>query len=264
MSAAPTPTESAWDPAQYERFKQERERPFHDLAAMLRPGWRPRVLDLGCGTGRLTRILHERLGAAETVGVDSAAPMLAKAQAHATPSLRFDQGDLARWEGDPYDLVFSNAALQWVDDHPALLERLARLVAPGGQLAFQVPDNYGHPVYAAAGTVAREPSFADALRGWVRESPVLQPEDYALRLRRLGFERVEVVLRVYVHELPSVAEAVEWTKGTLLTAYQERLSPAAYEAFVGRYREVLAEAVGDERPYPFTFRRIFAWGQRPK
>ena len=134
-----------WDPAQYARFQRERSHAFFDLAGFVQ--WRPamRVVDLGCGTGELTRVLHERLAARETLGLDSSPAMLARAQAHAGGGLRFAPGDIAAWEGTGYDLVFSNAALHWVPEHEALLTRLRAALAPGGQLAVQLPANHEHP-----------------------------------------------------------------------------------------------------------------------
>ena len=69
------PTSDTWNPAQYDKFQREREQPFFDLAAMVHQRAGMRVVDLGCGTGRLTRVLHERLNARETVGIDSSANM---------------------------------------------------------------------------------------------------------------------------------------------------------------------------------------------
>jgi trans-aconitate 2-methyltransferase len=99
-----------WDPDQYERFKAERTRPFWDLLALVQPVPGGRVVDLGCGTGELTKELHRVLEASETVGVDNSSAMLERANAFAGEGVRFEQGDIATWEPTPYDVVFSNAA----------------------------------------------------------------------------------------------------------------------------------------------------------
>jgi len=253
----------AWNPEVYGKFRDERARPFDDLLGMLEPGAGPTVVDLGCGPGELTRRLHERLGARATVGVDTSAAMLERARASEAPGLTFVRGDLAEPPGGPFDVVFSNAALHWVPDHAAVLARLAARLAPGGQLAVQVPDNEAEPSHAIAREVAREPDHAAALGGFVRVSPVLPPEGYARILHRLGFEAQRVRAEIYVHPLPSREDVVAWVRGSLLTAYEARLPPDAFERFVARYRERLLEVLPDERPFVFTFRRILMWGRLP-
>lgn len=254
---------AGWNPEQYHRFQRERRQPFDDLIAMVEGVPGPRVVDLGCGTGELTREVHESLAASETVGIDSSPEMLSKAPASERPGLRFERGDLGAFAADaPFDIVFSNAAIHWVDDHAALLARLAGLLAPGGQLAIQVPANHDHPSHTAAAAVAAEEPFATALGGHIRRSPVLAPEQYAAILHRLGFAQQRVFLRVYAHLLPERADVIEWVKGTTLTDYQKRLPPAVYAEFLARYRERLLPELEDTRPFFFAFKRVLMWARR--
>src|SRR5215813_13833807 len=103
-----------WSPNQYEKFKGERAQPFHDLLELVEPQPGMRVIDLGCGTGELTRAMHEQLEASETLGVDSSSQMLAKAAAFATETLRFEERSIEEASSErPFDLVFSNAAVHW-------------------------------------------------------------------------------------------------------------------------------------------------------
>jgi trans-aconitate 2-methyltransferase len=250
-----------WDPAQYERFRDERSHPFFDLVALVRPRPGMRVVDLGCGTGELTRLLHGRLEARETVGLDSSEAMLEQARPRAGGGLRFEQGDVAAWDGRDFDLVFSNAALHWVEDHDELFTRLRRALTPGGQIAVQVPANHEHPSQTVAVAVAREEPFRQAFRGWTRVSPVQPPAAYAEVLERLGFAEQHVRLQVYGHRLESRDEVVEWLRGTTLTDYQRRLEPALWDAFLARYRERLMPRLPERRPYFFTFQRILIWGR---
>jgi trans-aconitate 2-methyltransferase len=252
-----------WNPAQYAKYRDERAQPFYDLMALVerRPGMR--VVDLGCGPGELTRVLHEALGAQETLGIDNSPAMLEKAAAFAGEGVRFENADLGTFsEPGAYDLVFANAALQWSPDHPALLARLTASLAPGGQLAVQVPANDDAPSHALAAAVASEAPFQDALGGFTRVSPVLAPEAYATLLHQLGYQQQTVRMQVYSHLLGSREDVIEWVRGTWLTAYQKRLPAELWPAFLERYRDLLFAVLPDDRPFFYPFKRILFWGQR--
>ncbi len=244
-----------WDPTQYERFKNERAQPFRDLAALIEPRPDMRIIDLGCGTGELTRELHERLSASETLGIDSSQSMLQKATP--SPTLHFQLGDIESFTAtNPFDLVFSNAALHWIADHEQLFARLVTLLAPDGQLAVQMPANHDHPSHRIAAEVAS--SFGVE----PRTVNVRTPESYATLLHRLGFDRQHVRLQVYGHVLPSTADVVEWTKGSTLTPYREALSSDRYAEFLAEYTNRLVAALGDSRPYFYTFKRVLLWASK--
>jgi len=252
-----------WDPATYARFADERSRPFFDLLALVSPIPGGRAVDLGCGTGERTRDLHQQIGAAETVGLDSSEAMLAKSAEYAGGGLRFERGDLTAFAPkEPFDLVFSNAALHWAPDHPALLARLTQVVKPGGQLAFQVPDNFDHPSHRSAMEAALQEPFRSALSGTVHPRHVLSPEAYATILDRLGYTEQTVRLQIYGIRLESRKGIVDWVDGSLLSDYRSRLPSALYAEFVKRYRQILFRMVPDERPYFFTYRRILARAKR--
>ena len=252
----------AWDPGVYERFRSERSRPFFDLLALVRRQKDMRVVDLGCGTGELTRELHHRLRAKATLGVDASPSMLSRAAAQSSPGLQFLRADIAGFAEPGWDLVFSNAALHWVADHGPLIGRLASLLAPRGQLAVQVPANNAHPTHVVAAELAVEPAFAAAMGSFVRRSPVLEGETYAELLHKLGFTEQRVRQEVYLHPLAGPEEAVEWARGSILTPYRERLTPELFETFVARYRARLLRRLGEARPYLLTYRRLLLWASR--
>jgi trans-aconitate 2-methyltransferase len=253
-----------WNPNQYERFRAEREQPFHDLVALITKRPAARVVDLGCGTGVLTTELHRELQATETLGVDSSDAMLERARTFETAGVRFTLGDIGDSQPDaPFDVVFSNAALQWVGDHPRLFARLSAMLTPGGELAVQVPANFDHVSHTLAADIAHEEPFAEAMHGYTRTFSVLPPEEYATLLHDLGFVAQSVRLQVYGHVLESPDAVVEWVRGTLLTDYESRLADPLYQEFVARYRERLHAALGDQRPYFYPFKRILLWGRRP-
>jgi trans-aconitate 2-methyltransferase len=242
-----------WNPDQYERFRAERQQPFRDLLAMVEPRPRMRVADLGCGTGELTREIHDHLAAQETLGIDNSETMLLKSGALGNEMLRFEKGDIEAFVTDrPFDLIFSNAALHWIPDHEKLLTRLASFLTPHGQIAVQMPANDDHPSHAIAARVAASYGVEP------RADYLLRPESYAETLHRLGFKRQNVRLQVYGHELESSRDVVEWVRGALLTDYERRLG-GAYPQFLETYTKRLLEKLGDATPYFYTYNRILFW-----
>jgi trans-aconitate 2-methyltransferase len=252
----------SWDPGQYERFAAERAAPFHDLLALVRPVPGGRVVDLGCGNGRLTAQLHRRLEAAETLGLDSSPAMLEQAAGLAGDGVRFEEGDIAEFAEGGWDVIFSNAALHWLPDHAALFGRLVGGLRPGGQLAVQMPANHDHPSHLVAAEVAGTEPFRTALGGHRRESPVQPPEWYADLLDRLGLAPQHVRLQVYLHHLAARDEVVEWVRGTMLTDYQSRMPEDLFEVFLATYRARLLPHLEDSRPYRYPFKRLLLWGRR--
>lgn len=245
----------SWNPAQYERFQNERRRPFLDLLSLIDPRPNMRILDLGCGTGELTAYLHEQLGASETLGVDSSEAMLRKSESLRKESLRFEQNTIEAFTPrDNYDLVLSNAALHWVADHEGLFRRLRDVLTEHGQLAIQMPANDEHASHVTAADVARRFEIKP------RHDPLLAPERYASLLYELGLKRQHVRVQIYGHELESSRAVVEWVKGTLLTDYEKQLSAEDFKRFVAEYERDLIAKIGDKRPYFYTYKRILMWG----
>jgi trans-aconitate 2-methyltransferase len=263
--AEDTALSDPWNPSQYGKFEREREQPFYDLLAMVRPTPDMRVVDLGCGTGKLTRELHTELHARETVGIDRSRRMLDQAGGTtSTPGLRFEVGDIESFPGGAadYDLVFSNAALHWVEDHEALFARLAAALNPHGQLAVQMPAMHDEVSHLVAAEVFATELYRAASGGWVKPEPVLSPGAYARLMFRLRFRDPVVRLIVYPHVLSGPDEVVEWVKGTLLAEYSRHLPPEVFQRFLADYRERLLAQLGDERPFLFPFKLILLWGQR--
>lgn len=252
-----------WNPAQYARFRDERSLPFFDLLSLVRPRDGMRVVDLGCGSGELTQRMHGQLVAKETLGIDTSDAMLAMAAARAGSGVRFEKRDIATFTAEPpFDLVFSNAAIHWVDDHPRLLGRLAAMLAPGGQLAVQIPANDDHLSHTVARELGREEPFREALGGHERVFPNLKLDAYAALLHRLGFREQVVRMNVYPHLLPAREDVIEWVKGSLLTDYEKRLPRELWPRFLDAYRERLLPKLEDTKPYFYPFKRILFWGAR--
>jgi trans-aconitate 2-methyltransferase len=221
------------------------------------------VVDLGCGAGELTAWLHRELEATETLGLDADAAMLAQCAAHEGDGVHFEAADIRAWAPErPFDLVFSNAALQWVEGHEELWARLASWVAPGGQIAIQMPMNDDHTSHVTLRALASEEPYAVALEGYNRRFPTLTPERYAELLHALGFERPRVRLEVYPHVLDDTRSIVEWVKGSALTPYRERLTPELYARFLEEYTSRLVAQLGEQAPYFYGFKRVLMWGRK--
>jgi trans-aconitate 2-methyltransferase len=250
-----------WSPEQYHKFQAERFLPFEDLVRLVRVRPDVSAIDLGCGTGELTARLAEALPASDVLGIDSSTEMLARAEGHTRPGLRFAVGDLAAIEGQ-WDLVFSHAAIHWVDDHERLIPQLFGLVRPGGQLVVQQPSNHTHVSHTLILQVAAEEPFRSALGGWTRRVPVLALERYAALLHGLGGTELTVFEKVYPHVLPDADALAEWTSGTALVPYFERLGSPLRELFLERYRELLRAAL-PMTPVFYGFRRILFAVSRP-
>lgn len=246
-----------WNPERYHQFQSQRSAPFEDLLQLVRIRPNLRAVDLGCGTGELTARLAQALPGSDVLGLDSSREMLERAASYARPGLRFEQGDQAGLDGQ-FDLIFSNAALQWSGDHPALVRRLYACLAPGGQLAVQVPSNHGHISHRIILEVAGQEPFRSALQGFTRLSPVLPIEDYASLLFELGAQDILAFEKVYPHMLADADAVVDWISGTALVPYFERLDEPAQFTFTRAIRaRMKAELPGQPLFYPFK-RTLFS------
>jgi trans-aconitate 2-methyltransferase len=251
-----------WNPDLYHKFQSERFAPFDDLLKLVSVREGMRVVDLGCGTGELTRRLADSLPQSEVVGMDSSAEMLLRAESVARPGLKFERRAIEEVAGE-WDLVFSHAAIQWVDYHQQLVPRLLSLVAPGGQLAVQLPSNHSHATHTIIIELASEEPFRSALDGWTRQPPVLSTGDYAELLYGHGGRDLVVFEKIYPHVLENAGALAEWTSGTALVPYFERLPVELQEPFMQTYRARLKER-WPASPVFYPFQRILFSATRPK
>lgn len=251
----------SWDPRVYHKFKKERSAPFEDLSALIAVKSELDVIDLGCGTGELTEKLAGMLPGSRVLGIDSSPDMLAKAAPKAGPGLRFEDGSIENIESS-WDLVFSNAAIQWVSGHRELIPRLVSCVRPGGQLAVQLPSNHSHITQLLIGETAGEEPFRGALGGWVRQSSVLSITEYAELLHACGCVNITVFEKVFPHVLEDVRAVADWLSGTMLLPYFERLPDGLREGFLDAYIKKL-EKIYPPGPVFYPFKRIFLSAFRP-
>ena len=246
-----------WNPDQYLKFAGPRLRPAVDLLSRVQPRRPPAtVVDLGCGAGNVTGLLADRWPTAAIEGVDSSATMLAKARADG-PAATWTEADLATWSAaGPIDVLFSNAALHWLDDHDDLFPRLAAMVSGGGVLAVQMPRNHGAASHICM-TEAAGP-WHDRLATVLRPSPVATPETYYDMLAPHVAD-LDIWESVYTHVLEGDNPVVEWTKGTALKPLLDALDEAARADFLADYGARIRAAYpprADGRTL-FPFRRLF-------
>jgi len=233
----------SWSAEQYLKFEDERTRPARDLLRAVPARGIHRVADLGCGPGNSTELLAERFPGASIVGVDNAADMI-RAARERLPGVGFSLSAIEDWsEEGPWDLIFANAALQWVGAHGTLLPRLARLLAPGGSLAIQMPDNLAEPSHVAMTTVAATAAFAGKTAGAEGARTAIAAADWYYALLKPVCTRVDIWRTTYYHPLAGGLDAVvQWLKGTGLTPYLKRLTGEEQAAFLAAYREELAKS----------------------
>jgi len=236
----------AWDPKTYLAFGGERTRPAADLLAAIPLAAPRRVADLGCGPGNSTRILRARWPKAEIAGLDMSPEMLNDARESGVDA-RFEQADIARWTPrEPYDVIYSNAALQWLGDHETLFPRLLSFVAPGGVLAVQVPRNFDEVCQVLVREAVADPRWAAKLKGVRDWWNGLAPEAY-YDLLAPGARSIDLWETRYFHVLEGQDAVFRWMMGTSLRPFAAALESPLKEEFLEHYRGLLAAAY---RPRP--------------
>jgi trans-aconitate 2-methyltransferase len=254
----------SWSPSQYLKFSQPRLRPAMDLLARIpssEPHW---IYDLGCGAGNVTAALLDRWPRACIVGVDSSPAMLALA-ARALPQLQWQQRTLADWRPHtPADLIYSNAALHWLPNHPQLFPALVEALAPGGVLAVQMPRNFSAPSHTLIAASAREGRWRDKLAPLLGEAPVAEPQSYYALLAPLA-SSLDIWESEYLQVLSGDDPVKEWTKGSWLMQFLDRLEPDERADFEADYARRLRAAYPRQADGStlFPFRRLFIVLQKP-
>jgi trans-aconitate 2-methyltransferase len=253
----------AWDPQQYLKFGGERLRPAHDLLARIALDAPERIVDLGCGTGTVTALLRARWPRARLTGVDSSREMLERART-ALPDVDWECGDLAAWApAEPADLVVSNAALHWLDDHATLFPRLLSHLRHGGVLAVQMPAQHGAPSHQIGYALAESARWRELLRGLVRRRPILEAHEYYSLLRPLAAS-LELWYSEYIQVLTGENPVAEFTKGSFVGAWLSALPIDEARAFEAEYRRQVAAAypMREDGVTLFPFRRFFLVARR--
>lgn len=284
---------AGWNPDQYLKFSDERTQPCRDLAAHIDLPQVRTAIDLGCGPGNSTQVLAERFPEAQITALDSDTAMInAAIQSH--PRGRWITGDIAKWaagmppndaaersadgasegaagtssentgagnaENEQYDVVFSNAALQWLPNHATLFPQLFGHVAPGGALAIQIPSAFDRPAHR----LLREMAAAIGWRKWFPTGRVrtwhAQDHEFYYDLLAPLARRIDLWQTEYFHVLADAAAVVEWYRGTGMRPYLTAIADDAdRDKFIAEYTEKISAAYKPRTDgrIVFPFLRIF-------
>lgn len=250
----------SWDPAVYERYKAYRDRPALDLLLRLPAHLGPHeIWDLGCGTGEHAALLARRHPAARVYGLDSSEDMLAEARAR-NAGVDWRLGDISEFALEqPVDLIFSNAALQWLPGHGELIPRLASLLAPGGVFACQMPIAYESLHHQVLREVADEGPWAPLTRSARVIQPTPSMADYH-RWLSLYCGDIDLWNTTYLHVLEGPDPIIEWMGGTALRPYLDVLQDAELRtAFLEALKAAMTAAFPPEADGTtlFPFARLF-------
>jgi trans-aconitate 2-methyltransferase len=248
---------TTWDPDRYLQFADDRSRPFVDLVARVQ-GEPTRIVDLGCGPGHLTAVLHARWPAATIHGVDSSPDMIDTADAdNRDDRTTYELADVTAWTtAEPVDLIVSNALFQWVPDQLAVIRRLTDLVAPGGTFALQVPCNYDAPSHRLLHEISSRPPYGEHTEG-LHADRGTHAAAYLDLFTGLGWT-TDAWETTYLHVLQGADPVFDWISGTGARPILQALPVGLREEFVADYQAALrgaypAQPWGTVLPFSRTF-----------
>ena len=252
-----------WNPEIYNKFKNIRYQPFYDLIDFIKPMESMKAIDLGCGTGEQTAILADKFPEANFLGVDSSVEMLEQSKSLETDNLHFRQETTEETinSGEKWDLIFSNAALQWSNDHETLFPKLIELLNPKGQFAVQMPVQPENKLNKILLELVDEEPFKSYLNGFKRDSPVLSIDDYAQILFDGGLENIEIMQKVYPIIANDHDTLYNFISGSALIPYIEKLEGDQKELFIKTYKERIAIHF-PKLPAIYSFKRLLLYGRK--
>lgn len=251
---------SDWQPNQYLKFKDDRTQPSIDLVNRIEVDSPKRIIDIGCGPGNSTKILKDRWPEAEIIGLDNSAAMIEKAQT-TDPDIDWvlmdSNADLSSF--GKFDIIFSNAALQWMPGHEVLIPKLFDMLNEGGAIAIQVPYVKHLPIFAEILNLTKNEKWSAYF-----QAPPEYPKHFAFPYFYAIISPLSESLKAwqtdYITILDSHEGIVEWYKGTALRPFLNMLPDEALQAeFCNDYLEKVVEAYPVEKNgkilLPFT--RVF-------
>lgn len=248
-----------WNPGHYLKFSDQRLRPALDLLSRVPLDKAGRITDLGCGPGTVVPALAEAFPDADITGVDSSVEMLDSARSAHGDAATWVQADAATWQpGAPQDLIYSNAALHWLDDHETVFPRLMGFLNPGGVLAVQMPNQYAEPSHMLMREVAQDGPWAKTLAPLLRLSPVARPDDYFAWLKPRA-THVDIWQTEYCQVMTGEDPVLDWIGSTALKPLRDALTDDQRTIFTETLAQKLRAAYPKQPDTTtlFPFRRLF-------
>lgn len=254
-----------WNPDQYHLYNDHRLRPALDLLSQVGLASPAVIYDLGCGPGNVTALLSKRWGEAIITGLDSSETMLKRARKE-HPSIEWKLGSVGDFSpASKGNLIFSNAALHWLDNHEILFPKLLNELKPGGVLAVQMPNNFNAPSHQTLYELAQTDSWIGKLSHLVRPAPVHNINWYFDLLSPL-VDRLNLWETKYFQVLQGKNAVLEWTRSTALRPFLEALERKDAKIFEQEYADRLMEAYPRRKDgstlYPFS--RLFIVAETPE
>lgn len=250
-----------WNPEIYNQFKNIRYQPFFDLMKLITEEGLLSAVDIGCGTGEQTNILSQNFNAATFLGVDSSSEMLSESKKFEHEKLKFQRLTIEAFADDvtKWDLVFSNAALQWSDNHNTLFPKLISKINKGGQFAVQMPVQNENLLNKILLEMVQEEPFSHFLHHWKRESPVLSIDEYAQIMFESGLKEIQIIQKVYPIIADDPEQLFNFISGSSLIPYMERLPKTEQELFVAEYKSRIQKNF-KQFPAIYAFKRLLLYG----
>lgn len=248
----------SWNSKQYLKFKNQRTRPATDLAKSITFLDPNKIIDIGCGPGNSTEVLQKRFPKAQIIGIDSSPDMIQTAKSRYN-NIEFVCCDVNELFGkkEKYDIVFSNACIQWIPDHKNLLKNLMSLLNKNGVLAVQVPFNFGEPIHKIISSTTSSEKWKSVFNR-PREQFLLSDSEYYNLLSEISSE-FQMWLTTYYHKMKTHDDIMEWYCGTGLRPYLEQLDEKKKSEFECEIFEKIRQAYPQQKSGDIIFRfpRLF-------
>lgn len=247
----------SWNPDLYLKFEKERTQPAIDLISRITIQDPRSIIDIGCGPGNSTSVLRNKFPGCDIEGIDNSAEMIEEAKS-AHPWGTWIHADASEFDYTrKYDVIFSNAAFQWIPNRDKLIHRLIDSLSPAGMLAVQIPNNHNSPIRKSLSQLAESQAWSEYFSNSTEESSYKRPEFYYDLLSGL---EVDLWTTTYYHLLDSIDDIIAWYSSTGLRPYLNALpNDEARAIFTGALKDLIRDQYPDEKDGKvfFPFKRLF-------